>query len=101
MKTVWVKRLLVLLLWGVVGGVLGAGTSIGIDYGSEHWWHGNNYVIGLLLAAPAMLAKEILGIRAPGISNEFCDVVYGFIGFCGFVFIGLAWQFTRRIRGKK
>ena len=91
MKTNWATTGLKLLAWGLLGAALAAGFSAGVDYGSEHWWHGNNLLIGLLLAAPAILAHNILGIQKAGISDAFCNVVYAFIGF--FMFLGIG--FTR------
>jgi hypothetical protein len=99
MKTLWVKRLLAILLWGILGGILGAAFDFGINYGFAHWWRGNDYIgLGLLFLLPVIVARNLLGIpdTGQGISIEFDYLVYTCMGSFVFILLGLMWTFIRK-----
>ena len=101
MRTKWAKHSFVVLLFAILGWALGWGVSRGLDYGFAHWWRGNEYVgIGLLLDLPIFVAANLLHHHdaTGGISNEFGDAVYGFIGCV--LFIGVAIMFLAVRRAK-
>jgi hypothetical protein len=100
MKVHWIQRLILLLLWNLLGGAAFYGFCYGIEYGSKHWWHGTNLAVGLVLMAPVFLAQHLLGISQTnqGVSSTFAYSVYGVMGFILFLAIGIAWQTFRRLK---